>query len=145
MLLRFDPFRDFDRLADQLTAPRPAPAMPMDAFRKGDRVIVRFDLPGVDPESIDIEVERNVLSVRAQRSWERAEDEQVLAAERRHGAFSRQLILGDNLDGQQVDASYEDGVLTLRVPVAEQAKPRKVAIAHGDGGGRAIEATADEA
>ncbi|MEZ5145426.1 MAG: Hsp20 family protein [Acidimicrobiales bacterium] len=142
MLLRFDPFRDLDRLADE--AFRAPNAMPMDAVRKGDQVVVALDLPGVDPSSIDVEVERNVLTVAAERRWARSEDEQVLAAERRHGSLRRQLVLGDNLDGSRIDAAYQDGVLVLSIPVAETAKPRKVAVAAGNGA-PAIEAEATEA
>jgi HSP20 family protein len=132
MLLRStDPFRDFDRLASQLlgtggTTNRPA-VMPMDAWREGDRFVLEFDLPGVTTESIDIDVERNVLTVRAERvsgngDWQR------LASERTHGQFSRQLVLGDNLDLEHIEAAYDNGVLRLVVPVAERAKPRKVQV-----------------
>lgn len=130
MLLRTtDPFRDFDRLTQQLlgTTNRPA-AMPMDAWREGDRFVVEFDLPGVSPESIDLDVERNVLTVRAERVA-RNGDWQVLASERTRGAFSRQLVLGDNLDLERIAASYRDGVLRLLIPVAEKAKPRKIEVA----------------
>ncbi|HTW14368.1 MAG TPA: HSP20 family small heat-shock protein [Nocardioides sp.] len=129
MLLRTtDPFRDFDRLTQQLlgTTNRPA-VMPMDAWREGDRFVVEFDLPGVSPESIDLDVERNVLTVRAERVA-RNGDWQVLASERTRGAFSRQLVLGDNLDLERIDASYHDGVLRLLIPVAEKAKPRKIEV-----------------
>ena len=144
MLLRFDPFRELDRVADAAWGPRTAPSVPMDAVRKGDHVIVSFDLPGVDPTSIDLEVERNVLSLRAERRWTKADDEEVLAAERRQGVFTRQLLLGDTLAGDQIQADYRDGVLTLTVPVAETAKPRKVEISHA-AEGRSIEASADAA
>jgi HSP20 family protein len=133
MLLRTtDPFRDLDRLAQQMlggagTTNRPA-VMPMDAWREGDRFVIEFDLPGISRESLDIDVERNVLTVRAERvarngDWER------LASERPTGMFSRQLVLGDNLDLDRIEASYDSGVLRLVVPVAERAKPRKVAVA----------------
>jgi HSP20 family protein len=133
MLLRTtDPFRDFDRLASQLlgsagTTNRPA-VMPMDAWRQGDSFVIEFDLPGVSRDSIDIDVERNVLTVKAERvagngDWQR------LASERTHGQFSRQLVLGDNLDLTRVEAGYDNGVLRLVVPVAEKAKPRKIEIA----------------
>ena len=139
MLLRFDPFRELDRAANEAwPTSRPAPAVPMDAVRRGDEVIVAFDLPGVDPESIDIEVERNVLTVSAERRSGRREGDQVLAAERRYGTFSRQLFLGDTLDAARVTASYDAGVLTLTVPVAELAKPRKVTVS-ASGGPAAIE------
>ena len=130
MLLRTaDPFRDFDRLAQQVlgTTNRPA-VMPMDAWREGDRFIIEFDLPGVSKESIDIDVERNVLTIRAERV-SRNKDWEPLASERPKGAFSRQLVLGDNLDLERIEATYADGVLSLAVPVAEKAKPRKIEIA----------------
>jgi HSP20 family protein len=131
MLMRTDPFRELDRLTQQVfgtngTLARPA-VMPMDAWRAGDEFFVEFDLPGVDPESIDLDVERNVVTVKAERPA-RASDAELIAAERPRGVFSRQLILGDNLDTEHIAASYESGVLTLRIPVAEKAKPRKIAI-----------------
>lgn len=141
MLLRFDPFRDLDRVAEQVTRP---PAVPMDASRRESTVVVRFDLPGVDPADIDLEVERNVLTLTARRSWERQEGEQVLAAERRHGSFTRQLQLSDNLDTGKVDADYTDGVLTVTIPVAETAKPRKISVG-GGGTSQAIEAESSDA
>ncbi len=128
MLMRIDPFREFDRLAEQVfgTAARPA-VMPMDAWREGDAFVVEFDLPGVAPESINLDVERNVLTVKAERLGLDGSLE-MFAAERPRGAFSRQLILGDNLNVDHVAANYNAGVLTLRIPVAEEAKPRKIAI-----------------
>ena len=131
MLMRTDPFRELDRLSQQLwgtlgTPSRPA-AMPMDAWRAGDEFVVEFDLPGVDPGSVDLDVERNVLTVTAQRA-PLGEDHELIAAERPRGTFSRQLILGDNLDTDRVHAHYEAGVLTVRIPVAERAKPRKIQI-----------------
>ena len=133
MLLRTtDPFRDLDRLAQHLfsgatgTTNRPA-VMPMDAWREGDRFVIEFDLPGVSPESIDLDVERNVLTVRAERVA-RNGDWEMLAAERARGTFTRQLVLGDNLDLDRVEAAYDAGVLRLTVPVAERAKPRKIAV-----------------
>jgi HSP20 family protein len=132
MLMRTDPFRELDRLTQQVfgTAARPA-AMPMDAFRDGDTFVVELDLPGVAPESIDLDVERNVLTVRAERRPSAGEDSEVVIAERLTGSFSRQLFLGETLDTDRIDASYEAGVLRLRIPVAEQAKPRKIAISGG--------------
>ena len=128
MLVRTDPFRDLDRLTQQVfgTAARPA-TMAMDAWRENESFIVELDLPGIDTDSIDLDVERNVLTVRADRPA-REGIEELVAAERPRGVFSRQLILGDNLDTEQIDASYERGVLRLRIPVAERAKPRKIAI-----------------
>lgn len=128
MLLQFDPFREIDRAADQAFARNSAPAMPMDAVRRGETVHVFLDLPGVDPASIDLEVERNVLTVKAERRWAREDGDQVLASERRQGAFLRRLLLGDTLDGERVQADYRDGVLAISIPVAEAAKPRKVVV-----------------
>jgi HSP20 family protein len=140
MLVRTDPFRDFDRLAQQIwgTTARPA-AMPMDAWRDGEQIVVQFDLPGVDLDSVDLDVERNVLTVRAERRGSTGEDTEMIAAERPRGVFSRQLILGDTLDTDRLQASYAAGVLTLRIPVAEQAKPRKIAIATADADARRSE------
>jgi HSP20 family protein len=142
MLLRTtDPFRDFDRLTQQIfgTTNRPA-VMPMDAWREGERFVIEFDLPGVAPGSIDLDVERNVLTVRAERV-PRNGDWEMLASERPRGVFSRQLVLGDNLDLDAIEASYDDGVLRLLVPVAEKAKPRKIEVTPSSDSGRtAIEA-----
>lgn len=132
MLMRTDPFRELDRLAEQVfgTKARPA-AMSMDAWREGDTVQVEFDLPGVDPGSIDLDVENNVVTVKAERGALNGGEgtKEILAAERPRGVFSRQLVLGENLDTEHIEASYDTGVLRLRIPVAEQAKPRKIAIA----------------
>ena len=133
MLLRTtDPFRDFDRVAQQLlgTTNRPT-VMPMDAWREGDHFVIEFDLPGINRESIDLDIERNVLTVRAERVA-RNGDWEMLASERPRGVFSRQLVLGDNLDLGQIEASYDGGVLRLTVPVAEKAKPRKIQISGSD-------------
>jgi HSP20 family protein len=132
MLLRTtDPFRDFDRLTNQLlgTTNRPA-VMPMDAWREGDVFQLEFDLPGVAPESIDLDVERNVLTVRAERVG-RNGDWEMLASERPRGVFSRQLVLGDNLDLERIEAHYDGGVLRLSIPVAERAKPRRIEVTSG--------------
>ncbi|GLP65517.1 hypothetical protein TUSST3_21370 [Streptomyces sp. TUS-ST3] len=133
MLMRTDPFREFDRLAQQVlgSGNRPA-AMAMDAYRSGDDFVVHFDLPGVDPETIDLDVERNVLNVRAERRVPAPEGAEMIVAERPTGSFTRQLFLGDTLDTERIDASYDAGVLTLRIPVAEQAKPRRIRITGGD-------------
>ncbi|WP_345624158.1 Hsp20/alpha crystallin family protein [Streptomyces ziwulingensis] len=132
MLMRTDPFREIDRLAQQVFTQTPRPsAMPMDAYRSGDDFVVHFDLPGIDPESIDLDVERNVLSVRAERRSPAPEGAEPVVAERPTGTFTRQLFLGDTLDTDRIDASYDAGVLTLRIPVAEQAKPRRIQIAGG--------------
>jgi HSP20 family protein len=130
MLLRTaDPLRDFERLTQQPsgTTTRPV-AMPMDAWREGDRFVIEFDLPGVNQEGIDLDVERNVLTISAER-FAHHRDREMLASERPTGRFSRQLILGDNLDLDSIEAAYADGVLRLVVPVAEKAKPRKIEIA----------------
>lgn len=146
MLMRTDPFRDLDRLAGQLlgTPARPA-GMPIDAHRRGDEFLVELDLPGVDPESIELTVERNVLTVHAERRRADGDDVEVLISERPHGTFSRQLFLGDALDTSKIDAGYADGVLTLRLPVAERAKPRRVPVSRMGDRPTRIEATASAA
>jgi HSP20 family protein len=144
MLMRTDPFRELDRLTQQAfgsngTLARPS-VMPMDAWRDGDTFQVEFDLPGVNPDSIDLDVERNVVTVKAERP-PRASDAELIAAERPRGVFSRQLILGDNLDTEHIAARYDSGVLTLNIPVAEKAKPRKISISsQGDGDRQSISA-----
>ena len=143
MLMRTDPFRELDRLTQQVlgtngTLARPS-VMPMDAWRDGDTFQVEFDLPGINPDSIDLDVERNVVTVKAERP-PRASDAELIAAERPRGIFSRQLILGDNLDTDHIAASYDAGVLTLRIPVAEQAKPRKIAVTSNGADRHAINA-----
>jgi HSP20 family protein len=146
MLMRTDPFRELDRLTQQVlgnnagTWSRPT-AMPMDAYRDGDRFVVAFDLPGVSPEAIELDVERNVLTVKAERRpVVTGQQVEMQVAERPLGVFSRQLFLGDTLDTEHIDAGYEAGVLTLRIPVAEKAKPRKIAIANADSGHQQINA-----
>jgi HSP20 family protein len=109
-------------------------AIPLDAYRAGDEYIVAFDLPGVAPESIDVDIERNVLTVKAERRpLELGDDVQMQASERPLGVFSRQLILSDVLDSEGIQAGYDNGVLVLRIPVLEKAKPRKVKIAVNGG------------
>ena len=129
MLMRTDPFRDLDRLTQQAFGTRLRPtAMPMDAYREGDQFIIHFDVPGVDASSVDLTVEKNVLTVHADRRRRDADGVELLVGERPHGTFSRQLFLGESLDANRVDAEYSDGVLTVRIPVAEQAKPRRIEI-----------------
>ena len=130
MLMRTDPFRELDRLAEQVfgTTTRPA-VMPMDAWRDGDEFVVEFDLPGVKAEDVDLDVERNVLTVKAERLTSDGKDAEMIAAERPRGVFSRQLFLGDNLDTDHVQAEYDAGVLRLTIPVAERAKPHKIEVA----------------
>ncbi|MBE1604717.1 Hsp20/alpha crystallin family protein [Actinopolymorpha pittospori] len=138
MLMRTDPFREFDRLTQQLlgTATRPA-AMPLDAYRKDDWFYVHFDLPGVKPDDIELTVEQNVLTVRAERVGAHSDGVELIAAERPQGTFTRQLFLGETLDTDKLEADYDSGVLSIRIPVAEQAKPRRVQIS-GSGGRRQI-------
>ncbi|MFE7190467.1 Hsp20/alpha crystallin family protein [Kitasatospora sp. NPDC057541] len=135
MLLRTDPFRELDRLTQQFlnttgTWSRPTP-MPLDAYRSGDEYVICFDLPGVDPEAIDIDVERNMVTVKAERR-PRQEGEGIKweLSERPLGVFSRQVMLSDTLDPAGITADYDAGVLTLKIPVAEKAKPRKIEISH---------------
>ncbi|MFE3500560.1 Hsp20/alpha crystallin family protein [Kitasatospora sp. NPDC059146] len=135
MLMRTDPFRELDRLTQQFlgtngTWSRPAP-MPLDACRVGDEYVISFDLPGVDPQAIDIDVERNMLTVKAERRpRHEGEDVKWELSERPLGVFSRQVMLSDTLDPEGISADYDAGVLTLKIPVAEKAKPRKIAISH---------------
>ncbi|MFG3033745.1 Hsp20/alpha crystallin family protein [Streptomyces sp. NPDC048253] len=136
MLMRTDPFRELDRLTQQLLNPtgtwsRPS-AVPMDAYREGEEYVIALDLPGVSPDAIDIDVERNMLTVKAERRpVAKADDVQMELSERPLGVFSRQLVLADTLDTEHIRADYDAGVLTLRIPIAERAKPRKIAIGGG--------------
>lgn len=127
MLMRFDPFSDLDRLTRQVWGNN-RDFMPADAYRKEDRFHLHIDLPGVDPESIDITVEQNALTISAERRWELEGNEQVLLNERPTGEFSRQFFLGENLDTEAIEAGYDHGVLTLAIPVAETAKARKIQV-----------------
>jgi len=129
MLMRTDPFRELDRVTQQVfgTTARPA-AMPIDAYRKGDDFVVLFDLPGVDASSIDLTVERNVLTIHAERNRPGDEEVEMLIGERPQGTFSRQLFLGNTLDADRIHAGYESGVLTLTIPVSERAKPRRIQV-----------------
>jgi HSP20 family protein len=130
MLMRFDPFREIDRFAEQVDqmVRRTTGTVPMDAVRHGDRVFINLDLPGVDPEAIDVTVERDVLTISATRRFERAEGDEVLANERPQGTFTRRVLLGEGLDPGQLEAAYDHGVLSITIPVAEQAQPRKIAV-----------------
>ena len=145
MLMRFDPFREFERLSQQSWAQNRWSVLPMDAYRHGDQFLVHFDLPGADPSSIELTVEKNVLTVKAERRWQRNEADEILVSERPQGSFSRQLFLGETLDTDNIQANYENGVLSLTIPVAEQAKPRKVEITNSGGGQKAVEATSTAA
>ena len=131
MLMRFDPFRDFDRAWQELAQQagrQSARSFPMDAYRRGDEFVVHFDLPGVEPASIDVSVDNNVLTVRAERRFEQEGGDEILVTERPQGGFTRQLMLGDQLDGDRISAGYDRGVLTLTIPIAERAKARRVQI-----------------
>ena len=145
MLMRTDPFRELDRVAQQVfgTNVRPA-AMPIDGFRQGEQFIVQFDLPGVAADSINLTVERNVLTVHAERYRSDREDIELLIGERPQGTFSRQLFLGDTLDADRLEADYTDGVLTVRIPIKEQAKPRRVNISAGQSERTSIDATSTD-
>jgi HSP20 family protein len=143
MLMRTDPFRELDRLTQQVfgttgTWSRPT-AMPMDAYRDGEQFVVCFDLPGISPDAIELDVERNVLTVKAERRPV-GKDVEMQVSERPLGVFSRQLFLGDTLDTDHIDAKYDAGVLTLRIPIAERAKPRKIAITSGEDAPKQIDA-----
>lgn len=137
MLMRFDPFRELDRLTQEMWQNTGGAvrwsAMPMDAYRKGDTFYVHFDLPGVDPEAIDLTVDKGVLTVTAERRWEAGDDVEIVINERPQGRFTRQLFLGDGLDHDRISASYDAGVLTLTIPVADAAKPRKVQVTTSSG------------
>lgn len=125
-LMRFDPFRELDRLSEQtVRTPR---ALPMEAFRRGDRCIVALDLPGVDRKDVDVTVERNVVMVKATRAPLRHESDEVLIDERPHGEFSRQFFLGDMLAAGDLTAEFDRGVLVLTIPIAESSKPRKIEV-----------------
>jgi HSP20 family protein len=144
MVMRFDPFRELDRLSEQLASGtgRPTRSFPMDAYRRGEEFVVLMDLPGVDPDSIDLTVERNVLTVRAERGLARQEGDELVVSERPHGSFSRQLFLGESLDAESLTANYDDGVLRITIPVAERAKPRRIQVGSSARGPQTIEGTA---
>ena len=126
VLTTFDPFfRDFDRLTRRGQGPR---FMPADAYRRDDAFVVNFDLPGVDPASVEVTVDKNVLSVEAERRWSPEEGDRVVLSERPQGRYERKLYLSDNLNTEAIEASYDNGVLSLHIPVSEAAKPRKVQV-----------------
>jgi HSP20 family protein len=146
MLLQNDPFRDIDAWFDRMTGRTSSNGswpMPMDAYKRGNDLWVDIDLPGVAADSVDIDVERNVLTVSAQRTWDRQEGDQVYLAERHRGTFRRQVHLGEGLDADRIEARYADGVLTLRIPVAEAAQPKKIQVQTGSSS-RAIDASSTE-
>ena len=137
----FDPFRQMDRLLTETLRGPASSVMPMDLYRDGETFIARVDLPGVDPSSIDIDVEDRTLTIRAQRPAESVEGAKWLSRERTTGTFARQLSLGGGLALDRINADYRDGVLTLNIPVAEEAKPRKVNVSHS-GQPQAVESAA---
>ncbi|MGA5299776.1 Hsp20/alpha crystallin family protein [Nucisporomicrobium flavum] len=152
MVLTFDPFREFDRLAGQMfgtasgAAGAPTVAMPMDLYRSGDHFVMHCDLAGIDPGSVQVDVDNHVLTIRAERSPRTDNDVQWLRRERVTGTFERRLTLGDGLDLDKISATWQDGVLTLTIPVAEAAKPRRIEISRGAGHDRQVlEGTAQDA
>ena len=144
--LQTDPFRDFDNIFSQFSSRQSGSAgvFPMDAFRRGHDVWVHMDLPGVKSEDLDITVERSMLTVAAERHWQRNDGDQYYFSERYRGSFRRQIQLGDGLDLEQLEADLHDGVLTIRIPVAEQAKPRKISVSTSSNGPEAIETTSTD-
>ena len=139
-VMRFDPFRDYDRLvAEQIAGLRGPPrSVPIDAYRRGDRFLIHLDLPGVDPDAIELTVEQNVLTVKAERRFEPEEGDEPVISERPQGTFTRQLLLGESLDTDSLEADYDQGVLTLRIPVAQAAKPRRVQVTKSGSGQQPI-------
>lgn len=133
MLMRFETFRGYDRFTEELLSQRRVRQIPVDAYRRGNDFKVVLDLPGVDPGSIELTIEKDILDVRATRTWAPAEGDQVQMTERAQGDFSRQLFLGESMDREHITASYENGVLTATIPVADEAKARKVEITHVGG------------
>jgi HSP20 family protein len=145
MLMRFDPFRELDRLTQQPLGRQWPSVLPMDAYRHGDQFLVHVDLPGIDPSTVELTVEKNVLTVKVERTWQRQDGDEVLISERPQGTFTRQLFLGDSLDADRIEATYDNGVLTVAIPVAEKAKPRKVQISSsGPSQPQSIETTASD-
>ncbi|MEU8798678.1 Hsp20/alpha crystallin family protein [Spirillospora sp. NPDC048819] len=144
LLTSIDPFvqefeRQFDRAFRQVTGGGNGGAgMPMDGIRRADDVVLRFDLPGVDPDSVEITVDRGVLSVTARREEEIAEDERPFVRERVMGSFTRRVYLSEHLDAEAIEAAYDNGVLAVRIPVLEKARPRKIAIRQNGRGRKAI-------
>jgi HSP20 family protein len=144
MLMRFDPFRELDRLTELQNRSLPTSMLAMDAYRRGHDFIVQLDLPGADPSSIGLAVEKNVLTVSAERTAAKEEVDEVIVTERRYGSFTRQLFLGESLDTDSIKATYDNGVLTITIPVAEKAKPRQIQIENVPSGSTAVEAQSTE-
>ena len=129
MAMYWDPFRELDRLAASMLDSRQGPrVMPIDLHRDGDHYVLNADLPGVDPGSVDVDIDGQLLTIRAERTLRSDEQAQWLVRERPSGSFLRQLTLGDGLDTAGISAHYENGVLSVVIPVSEQAKPRKVEV-----------------
>jgi HSP20 family protein len=136
LLTSIDPFvqefeRQFDRLSRQVSGQSGGAVMPMDGIRRKDDVVLRFDLPGIDPGSIEVTVDRGVLSVSARREEEHGDDDRLFVRERTMGTFTRRVYLSEHLDAEAIDAAYDNGVLAVRIPVLEQARPRKIEIQQG--------------
>ncbi len=140
MLMRFDPFRELDRLTELQNRTVPSSMLAMDAYRRGQEFVVQFDLPGADPSSIELSVEKNVLTVRAERTAAIGDVDEVVVTERRYGSFTRQLFLGESLDTDDIKASYDNGVLTITIPVAEKAKARQIQVENAPSSARPVEA-----
>jgi len=140
-VMRFDPFRDLDRLSEQIAGQlRGAPrSVPIDVYRRGDQFHIHLDLPGVDPDAIELTVEQNVLTIKAERHFNSQEGDEILVSERPQGTFTRQLMLAESLESDRLEASYDQGVLTITIPVAEHAKPRRVEITTSGASNRIIE------
>jgi HSP20 family protein len=140
MLMRFDPFRELDRLSELQNRSLPTSMLAMDAYRRGHEFVIQLDLPGADSSSIDLSVEKNVLTVRAERTAVKSEVDEVVVTERRYGSFTRQLFLGESLDTDQIKASYDNGVLTVTIPVAEKAKARQIQVDNAPSTAKPVEA-----
>jgi HSP20 family protein len=140
-VMRFDSFRDFDRLSEQIAGQlRGAPrSVPIDVYRRGDQYHIHLDLPGVNPNAIELTVEQNVLTIKAERHFELQENDEILVSERPQGAFTRQLMLAESLESDKLEANYDQGVLTITIPVAESAKPRRVQVSSSGASSRIIE------
>jgi len=140
-VMRFDPFRDFDRLSEQIAGQlRGAPrSVPIDVYRRGDQFHIHLDLPGVDPDAIELTVEQHVLTIKAERHVDHYQADEILVSERPQGTFTRQLMLAESLESDRLEADYDRGVLTITIPVAEQAKPRRVPVTSGGTASRIIE------
>ena len=132
MAMYFDPFRELDRVAGSLFDRSPR-VMPMDLYRDGDHYVLTADLPGIDPGSVDVDVDGQLLTIRAERTTRSAEGVKWITRERTSGSFLRQLTLGDGIDNEKISAHYDNGVLSIMIPVSEKAKPRKVEISSASG------------